>query len=568
MVDWSLAGIPGGIPSRTIVCETIDASTYGDGTTDATAALQAAIDACPDDEVVIVPAGTYMVTGTVHLYDHRTLRGDGPGRTILSYEGGGDRSILDIRGSVNWEITGLDRSYAVTGGATLGSRTITLSATTDMAVGDILLVDQLNDGDLVDPVGVEGLCSYCGREDGTRVLGQLVEITAIAGDTVTVDPPLHWTYDASLEPEAVHVGASAMIRWAGIEDLTLTLAEPNVEFLIEMDGAEYSWVKDVEIERIMRRAIWLIESLRNEIRGCYFHDGIDGYGRDRGYGLLVDVYSTSNLVEDNVFVSLDGGFMMTAGGASGNVFAYNYMEDPRFDDEWWLTCSPSINHAPHPKMNLWEGNIGTKAEGDFIHGSSSHNTVYRSLSKGWEREVTTTRNNAVEFATKNTYMNVVGCVLGTSGRSNRYEVLPGQAYDDWSEAAIWVLGVAHGIDDPDVAATLLRHGNWDYVTNDVVWDPAISDHDLPDSLYLAGPPSFWGCRPWPPIGPDVPGLVQRIPAQDRHEGVEDPPCPDADEDADVPPDSSPDSGPDAASDAPGDGGDGAGRSGCGCTLAR
>jgi len=119
-------------------------------------------------------------------------------------------------------------------------------------------------------------------------------------------------------------------------------------------------------------------------------------------------------------------------------------------------------------------------------------------------------------------MNVVGSVLGTPGKSNRYEVLPGQAYDDWSERAIWVLGVGSGVDDPKVAATLLRHGNFDYVTNSVVWDPKISNHDLPDSLYLSKMPEWW-CRetPWPPIGPDVNGYYNDIPAKRRLEGL---PC--------------------------------------------
>ena len=43
LIDWSNAGIPGGIPSRTTICTTIDSATYGDGHTDATSALQTAI---------------------------------------------------------------------------------------------------------------------------------------------------------------------------------------------------------------------------------------------------------------------------------------------------------------------------------------------------------------------------------------------------------------------------------------------------------------------------------------------------------------------------------------------
>ena len=213
---------------------------------------------------------------------------------------------------------------------------------------------------------------------------------------------------------------------------------------------------------------------------------------------------------------------MTAGGASGNVISYNYLHEILFDDPWWLIASPSISHAPHPKMNLWEGNIAYKAEGDIIHGSSSHNTIFRSQSKGWQSETITTRNNAIEIAAKNNYYNVVGCVLGTPGKSNRYEALPDQPYDDWTDDVIWVLGVGSGVDDPNVANTLLRHGNFDYVTNSVIWDPSIPNHDIPDSLYLPHTPGWW-CQetPWPPIGPDVPGLVNDIPAKRRFEGL---PC--------------------------------------------
>jgi hypothetical protein len=216
---------------------------------------------------------------------------------------------------------------------------------------------------------------------------------------------------------------------------------------------------------------------------------------------------------------------MAGGGASGNVIAYNYLHDSRFDDPWWLIASPSINHAPHPKMNLWEGNIAYKAEADIIHGSSSHNTIFRSRSHGWQSNTITTRNNAIEIAAKNTYMNVVGSVLGTPGKSNRYEVLPGQPYDDWQDRVIWALGVGSGVDDPDVAATLLRHGNYDFVTNSVVWDPTIPDHYLPASLYRSGLPDWW-CQetPWPPIGPDVPGYFHDIPAKRRFAGL---PCTDA-----------------------------------------
>jgi hypothetical protein len=520
-IDWSYAGIPGGIPERTTICTTIDSAVYGDGVIDATDAIQTALDNCPDEQVVYLPEGSYRIGSTVHLYDYDTLRGAGPGKTILKNSGGYLRSIVDMRGSVYYQITSLHKTHDVLQ-ANKDGRVITLSDASGIAPGDILLINQLNDNLLVDPIGVEGKCTYCGYENGDRALGQFVEVAAVNGDQVTLNLPLHWTYDTNLDPWAYQVDAYAMVRHAGLEDLTLTQDSPEVEFMIEMDGAQYSWVKNVEIKNIQRRAMWVINSLQNEIGECYVHVGIDGYGRDRGYGIFLDVHSSNNLVENNILSTIDGGGVMTGGGASGNVIAYNYFQDILFDDPWWLIASPSINHNPHPKMNLWEGDVGYKAEADIIHGSSSHNTIFRSQLKGWQSDTITTRNNAIEIAAKNTYMNVVGSVLGTPGKSNRYEVLPGQPYDDWSEAVIWALGVDSGVDDPKVAATLLRHGNYDYVTNSVVWDPNKANHDLPDSLYLSARPTWW-CQetPWPPIGPDVAGYTNEIPAERRLEGL---PC--------------------------------------------
>jgi len=520
-IDWRYAGIPGGIPERTTICATIDSAAYGNGTTDATDAIQSALDNCPDEQVVYLPPGTYLLDDTIHLYDYDTLRGAGPGETILKHSGDWLRSMVDMRGSVYYQVTSLHKTYDVLA-ANKDSTLITLANTAGITPGDILLINQLNDNDLVDPVGVEGKCTYCGYENGDRALGQFVEVQAVNGNQVTLNLPLHWTYDPNLNPWAYQVDAYAMVRHAGLEDLTLTQDDPQVEFMIEMDGAQYSWVKNVEIKNIQRRAMWVIDSLQNEIRECYVHVGIDGYGRDRGYGIFLDVHSSNNLVEDNILSNIDGGGIMTGGGASGNVIAYNYLHEILFDDLWWLTSSPSLNHAPHPKMNLWEGDIGYKAEADIIHGSSSHNTIFRSQFKGWQSDTITTRNNAIEIAAKNTYMNVVGSVLGTPGKSNRYEVLPGQPYDDWSENVIWALGVGSGVEDSNVAATLLRHGNYDYVTNSVVWDPAISNHDLPDSFYLSARPDWWCAEiPWPSIGPDVQGYAQEIPAKRRLEGL---PC--------------------------------------------
>jgi hypothetical protein len=181
---------------------------------------------------------------------------------------------------------------------------------------------------------------------------------------------------------------------------------------------------------------------------------------------------------------------------------------------------PSINHSAHPSMNLWEGNVGPQISGDFIHGSSSHQTVFRCRSAGWKEDAATANNNAVDLQHKNSFMTVVGCVLGTEGRSDTYEV----AYPDEAPSSlmpIWRLGYGSGDGSGSdvVKDTLLRHGNWDAVTGSTVWDPDIAARDLPDSLYMAAKPPWWGTELlWPAIGPDLSPMVGKIPAQARYEG--------------------------------------------------
>lgn len=517
-VDWTLSGIPGGIPSRQQIYKTIDAATLGNASADATKAIQDAIDSAPPGQVVFLPAGIYLTKDTIHLRTGKTLRGAGPGKTIIRYQGQGGRSVLDLRGQAYNDIFGRKHSAAITGGAVKDSKQITLSDPAGIAVGDILLLDQLNDPALVDLAGSEGVCTYCSREDGKRARGQFAEVTAITGNAITLNLPLFFSLDPSLQPQATLISSRSMVRHAGAEDLTLTQDDPVNQFIIEMDSAQYCWLKNVEITRMDRRGCWHINSLQNEIRDCTFHGAIHGFGRDHGYGLELSAQSTANLVENNIFDTVDGGGVMTDNGAVGNVIAYNYLHNIQFDEPHWMIAGPVLNHSPHPSMNLWEGNIGPQLGNDFIHGSSSHNTVFRCRSTGWRDEKATSNNNAVEFQYKNLYMTVIGCILGTKGKSDVYELAYPQPAPS-ERKPIWRLGYGgrEHAGDPNVKATLLRHGNWDSITDGIVWDPSIPNHTLPPSLYRTVKPAWWGDLPWPPIGPDVPGMTNKIPAQVRAE---------------------------------------------------
>ena len=63
-------------------------------------------------------------------------------------------------------------------------------------------------------------------------------------------------------------------------------------------------------------------------------------------------------------------------------------------------------------------------------------------------------------------------------------------------------------------ATTHRHGNFDYATGTVHWEPGF-DRALPDSLYLAGKPAFFGSRRWPWVDPAGPAKLYVLPARAR-----------------------------------------------------
>ena len=72
--------------------------------------------------------------------------------------------------------------------------------------------------------------------------------------------------------------------------------------------------------------------------------------------------------------------------------------------------------------------------------------------------------------------------------------------------------------------TLFWHGDVNWVNQATVWDANTSNHNLPPSLYLTAKPTWFGGTPWPVIGPDVTGNVNKNPAQLCYEQGKMPGC--------------------------------------------
>src|SRR5262249_24845240 len=142
--------------------------------------IQAALDACPPGEVVLAPAGTYRVGTGLSVPSGVVLRGEGPDKTRIEGDQVPEKAIIQAG---SWDEANSPITQ-ITGGFDRGSSEVMVASTQEFAVGDFVIIDQLNDDDLVRTSGQdvdpgESGCVWGSRENGTRLLGQLVEIKAI-----------------------------------------------------------------------------------------------------------------------------------------------------------------------------------------------------------------------------------------------------------------------------------------------------------------------------------------------------------------------------------------------------
>jgi hypothetical protein len=521
-VPWA-PGIPGGIPARTEICATVTDAPYdatGDGMTDDAAAIQAAIDACPEGKVVHVPAGTYRVTETIYLLKGVVLRGDGPDKTHIEGDGVPNWAILNL--GEQWDESNTPIT-PITSGYTKGSTSVVVADASSFAVGDLWNLDQHNDGDLVWVTGSESPCTYGSREDGQRLIGQIVEVTAVdpVSGTIEFEPALAWDYDASLAPEAERVHSN-VVKYAGIEDLRVAdrgyRGDNNAN--VRIHACAYCWAKNIDSDMVSGRHIQVVRSFRCNVEGSIVHHAHCYHPGANAYGIAVERQTSDSLIEGNIVYHLNVGVVLGSAGP-GNVIAYNYgdvMWERSYPNTHWLMADFSANHCAHPYMNLFEGNVGSQFSADDIHGSSSHQTFFRNTMDHKHEGIDTTGNVfSVAIAAHNRYLSFLGNVWGTPGDTATYEGTGNCAGGPSIYKIGWPSDCGLGDDtiDPEVAGTLLRHDDYDYASDTTRWDDAITDRELPASFYLRAKPAFFGSLAWPPIGPDLTPMVGPIPAQDR-----------------------------------------------------
>ncbi len=305
--QWN-PGIPGGIPSMTTICATINAATYGNGTTDATAAIQSAISACPPGQVVLLPAGTYATSSTLNIDHGIVLRGAGPALTKIKLAPVAGAPVLFI---------GLWSSYAapvaVTADVAKGATSLTVANGSSFAAGDILQLDQRDDSSYV----VTGDCTWYKNRDAdgvSRSVGQTIEVATVAGNTLNLVSPIHIDFHTAMRPQVTKT-VDPFVKNAGIEDLYLTGGRNG---MIRVIHAAYSWLKNIESDTVNGQHLSLGNSYRIVVRESYFHHAVQYSQGGGSYGVSINTETSDSLIENNIIYFLNKPFLFEASGG-GNA---------------------------------------------------------------------------------------------------------------------------------------------------------------------------------------------------------------------------------------------------------
>lgn len=538
-IDWSQVGVPGGIPNVTNVFTTLT-SIDNTGATDVSGAINGALNSCPAGRVVMLPAGTFLVNNTINMNNGVVLRGQGANTVLL---GNVNSTIINFYGPYGyWDRTNLASGY------TKGSTNLVLaSMPADIHPGMQVQITEHNDTNLVDAFDYTGT-SYA----GDYALGQWVSVQSVQGNSITVWPPLYYTYTNAMTPMlyySVNYNNPSLnfMQYAGVENLVVSNINPGGnEVNISMAFAAYCWVKNVQSYWGSICHLWTYDTYRCEIRDSQFTGVTAPITSSRCYGLQTGTPNSPNpaskttamLIENNVWTSLRGAIFLGY-GASGCVIGYNCFASMTNEVPSILRADISF-HSAHSYMNLIEGNVGTKINADDFHGSSSHNTIFRNYWRGRPANPSVVSSlTSVECDEWQRYYNVIGNVLGYPNVVQEVSQLANPAggalveviapaanwsYGDWYKALMFGYNGEGGGTvgyDPKVVATVLLTGNFDYVSGQVNWD-VNGVQTLPSSLYLAGLPSWWPdptSTPWPPIGSDLTNMAGMIPAQARSLGI-------------------------------------------------
>jgi hypothetical protein len=509
-VDWSQAGIQGGVPDGSWPqC----GSTIAAGATAGTinAALASCASTYPSGSYVLLGPGTFALSAQINYptSGHIVLRGSGANSTFITPTSLSNcsqapySSPICIQSNDGTYITSPSRTiYGWTAGYTQGSNQLTLSGTNGInsTKPTLLFLEQCDTGytassptsncsgsardnsqlficeDSYNSSGPTG-CSIDGPDTGDPERGQM-EVSAVSSvnsgnGVVTLANPLkfpNWT-----SGQTPRVWYAQPIVQVGLENLSLDLASTGGSGVVFFNAYQW-WVSGVKIANFSGYGIFGYQSISGIVQSNYIthSTGPDSYG-------VRYFVASNNVMQNNIITQVFAPFV-NDGPASGNVFGYNFIINDNYRSDYLR--GSFFEHAIDG-YELYEGNAADNQWNDGDHGTASMITRYRNFFFGWEScgngqcGSATTKDgwtNSLIDSYGDRYQNNVANVMGTPGWHATYKSNAG-GLGGGDQHVVSVPGPSQsGIPiDPLVMSTSMWWGNWDPATNATRWCGNSSD---------------------------------------------------------------------------------------------
>jgi hypothetical protein len=518
-INWN-PGVPGGIPSATWTQCGSTVSPYGTSSSPGVShTISALLAACGPNTYVLLGPGSFYLNGSIYIkaQSRVELRGSGGnvanGGTKIYFYGSNDTvngdncdglySVLCIEsGDVNDNVTPSNTANW-TAGYSQGTTVITLSAVSNLKIGNPIILDELkttaDTGAIIEndstsgsnpftSPGTPGPYSYAGGQvRAGRGLTHTYTVSGCDGSTtvghqcvstnVTIYPPIEENYwDSTLSPAAWW--ATSPAQYDGFQNLSFDATNNGCTVgnspLIGFFNAVDSWSRGIASFNGCEAHVAMRFSAQLIIRDSYMMLARDSTSTSYGVECFA---SSDNLIENNIFQAIAGPLIFQE-GCTANVKTYNFAINDYYSVPGY-GLAMAQTHGLGADLDYMEGNEGMAIQGDAAHGAHLFNTWFRNYLSGtnvvcflsttgggndYATYLATTWGSctnairAVEDDSYGRFFNVVGNVLGTAGVTTSYlngsnpiyDVGQGQSGD----------GVTVG-SDATVLQTLYRWGNVD-----------------------------------------------------------------------------------------------------------
>lgn len=361
ITDWSNTGNHFTIPSTAKKINITDFGGKADNVTDNSIVLQNAIKSFNGNfGIILFPDGNFIFKKSIAIPSNILIKGNGSNKTIFNFNLGGNGDLFSIQGKLT------NIATSISSGTLKDSKEIKVANISNFSVGDYCVVRQSADYLLYSN------WSY-------NSFFQIVKITGINGNAITLENPLRLDFPSKNNPTLVKLNP---VQHVGIESLKIKRFDKTISNQtsnIFFNYAVNCWVKGVEFENTNYAHITLQSSANTTISGNYIHDAFDYGSGGKGYGVVMQFGASDNFIYDNIAKHLRHSFLLQA-TSNGNVIAYNYSFDP-FWKETWLPDNAAgdiVLHGNYPYTNLIEGNIVQNIVIDNSHGANGpYNTFFR-----------------------------------------------------------------------------------------------------------------------------------------------------------------------------------------------